>query len=214
MLITIKFISSPLSLLTSHPLFYSLSNSSLKLANLPWVTNPGKTKGQLLVRAINSRIWITWEHVRWEGIFISSILTISFSYGNTGVDEGLRHLLVSFFQSSMFCWRREQENSKASSFSSSILHQKGWKKRMRRQGSPGPLPLWKCSPVVGEEKKKEGMRMWAWRSLLLLTYRKRKTVKKAFPIYYLMRYVIFKYVQLRWKIHVVLLQNSLNCGWI
>lgn len=53
--------------------------------------------------------------------------------------------------------------------------------------------------------------MWACASLLLLTYRKGKRVKKAFPMYYhLMRYVVIKYIQLRWKIHIVLLQNSLN----
>lgn len=32
--------------------------------------------------------------------------------------------------------------------------------------------------------------------------------------YNLIRYVLFKYIQLRWKIHVVLLHNSLDGGWI
>jgi len=74
--------------------------------------------------------------------------TNTFCYGNTGVGKGLRHILVTFFQSSWFRSRKEWENrswgrghSKAASFSRIILHQKEWEEKDEKSGQPRPFSL-------------------------------------------------------------------------
>lgn len=220
-----KIITCPLSLLTTHPLYYQWCDSSIEASNLPWITKPSKTKGQLwLVRATNLKTWITWEHVPWKRICISSILTVKFfclfNYSNTEKIEDIYILITS-----LLCkGARQQQLRQWAQWSPQLQHQCSSSKRCRKkcmgwQGSPGPFPLWKSQR--GRIKRK-GTRIWACRSLLLLTYGKEKSCgffllllslkKKVFPVYYLLRYVIFKCIQLRWKIQVVLLHNSLNGG--